>query len=124
MAIDWTKPIQTKDGKPARFLAKLNTDQALNHVIAITHKEDVDYECVAVVNGASGAPWGIVNVPPPDVVLAAINVYPASWKGMNLSNVEPHIDVDTANRAADNSRLALVKISLVNGKVKVEVIKP
>jgi hypothetical protein len=64
--IDWTKPIQTADGRPARVLAtdiRSNTD----HTIAVAVLEG-DHECVVLrrPDGTTTWPttgWNIINAP-------------------------------------------------------------
>ena len=72
--IDWTKPIQTYTGKPARLLGVLKNPSGRNHVVAIG-----EYE-FAVCRYSDGCSRGqgedIINVPlPPRKFVRWVNLY-------------------------------------------------
>ena len=72
MTIDWTKPIQTRDGRKARYLGTLAGDYAYPIVVAVEcrNEETVSYCSNCGVQNPSGkeSTNDIINVPPQPVV--------------------------------------------------------
>jgi len=72
--IDWNKPIETAEGKPARLVyVKPHSDAALRRVIAVLPGTSAEYiitdsECTTYFRNVPepGAQWTPISVPPGD----------------------------------------------------------
>ena len=78
--IDWTKPLQTRDGKPARLLGLLKGRPILSHIVAVPDETDESRECLCIrCNDGSASlgctsPHDIINVPPPRKFVRWVNL--------------------------------------------------
>ena len=111
MTIDWTKPIETMDGQPARVLA---TDLAYHRpvVVAVASK-GADHEAVWLLT-SEGAydtdrPLMVRNVPP-DPIVRYINMYPNGCRG------RAHESRAKADNSAGSSRIACVRVEFKEGQ--------
>jgi len=70
VAVDWTNPIQQRNGTPARFIGTLASGSFWTRVVAIggPGKEHTQSVSEAGCFNASGveSSWDIINVPPPE----------------------------------------------------------
>ena len=115
MTVDWTKPIQTRDGRPARLLGVLKGRPFTSHVVALPEESDTSRECLMIRNSDGSASMGcthpldIINVPPePRKFVRWCNVYPQDVITMYYDRVR-------ADSAALGSRTGCRKIIITEG---------
>lgn len=106
--IDWTKPLQTMDGRPARLLGKLETD-TFPMVVAIKRADGREFEACYTEDGfyylgKVTDTCDLRNVPTKKSRRVWINVYP-EWQAAYQSKEE-------ADRNAHSDRLACIETVL------------
>ena len=78
MTVDWTKPIQTRNGRPARLLGVLDSS-GINHIVAVRIGEFElmrEHLCDGKAASGLGAHNDIINVPPePKRFVRWVNLY-------------------------------------------------
>lgn len=67
--LDWTKPIQTREGNPARLLGVYNSTNEFNHVVAVRDHtgHETSYKVTkwgSYYGGGTQCEENILNVPP------------------------------------------------------------
>ena len=112
MAVDWTKPIQTRDGRPARLLGVLKGIR-VGHVVAY-EKDTSEFVLFRQSDGHSmfdvDSPSDIINVPPePKRFVRWVNVY------SNQDLITVHYDRVRADSSALGSRSGCRKIIITEG---------
>ena len=111
MTIDWTKPIETVDGQPARVLA---TDLAYHRpvVVAVAAK-GADHEAVWLLTSEGSydtdRPLMVRNVPPAPVV-RYFNVYEHDFVSAG------HDSRAEADEGAGPGRIACIRVELKEGQ--------
>lgn len=100
MSIDWSRPIQTKDGRKARYLGKV-IDVTYPHVIALPSNSGGEY--VTQVPDSGGV-HGIENVPERFSFERYVNVYKT---GCELHKTRSHAD-----GCAGESRIARIRVTI------------
>jgi hypothetical protein len=122
MTLDLNKPMQTRDGKPARFLGTINNES--EYIFAIMDEDGSEYVVFRYASGKVeeyGRNSGdIINAPEALTTYQRIyaNVASAStWTGTSYDSLE-------AIGARDHTRsVGILKLTLENGKpVKAELV--
>jgi hypothetical protein len=118
--IDWTKPIQTKNGKAARYLGRLNTKSAYCHVVAVRDSENEDEKQLYNVSdsgkfcGDEKWAWNIINVPQKHVYW--LNVYnPKSPMRHDHVFGQPRRSLESADKNGEG-RIACIRIEFTEGE--------
>lgn len=112
--IDWTKPIQTRNGRKARYLGTVNDGSDYPHVVAVASENRPGLENWAFASD-SGAVAGIssiydvVNVPV--IEERWLNVYKASSRACPM----PHKTAQDADHYADGQSQGKVKVIYHDG---------
>ncbi len=117
MDIDWSKPIQTKTGCPARLLGEINGNQG-NFVVAVSGEQGHEFLRQYYSNGryyrGGVSVVDLENVPPPKRYMWQ-NLYPISFGDRYNSR-------ELADKNAREDRIAVLKLEIVDGlAVSVEV---
>lgn len=112
--IDWNKPLQTKDGRKAEFVRKINNESPFCYMVIITDKDGIEwigfYEESGQFRHNPDASLDLINPPPPKrkevlnspcIVLPFLTVESASrelrdigWKGIVTTFQNHEIEVD------------------------------
>lgn len=114
--IDWTKPIQTRAGLPARMLATDIKSKNGNCIcVAVTYPSGNEVVSAVTLEGlyySNPSDADIINVPEKRV--RYLNIYPGSIYSYN--NRE---DADTAAKRHDNwhNRIACIKVEYMEGQL-------
>ena len=115
MTFDPTKPVRTRDGKPARIIA---TDLKSDHpiVAAVKDKNGDEYHYGYTKNGHwiddsyEGA-IDLVNIPEKHELW--VNVYDSCFGGFNL---KPHATREAADNNAREARIACLHLTFEEGE--------
>jgi hypothetical protein len=111
MAIDWTKPVQTRDGRKVRVLCTDGPDlwySVIGMVDGRLCPETWTIDGVHFANGVTSN-LDIINTPdPPVTVTRWVNVYSGGRSGYLHSDLLP--DRATADRHACPDRIACVPV--------------
>ena len=80
--VDWSKPIQTRDGRPARYLCEIKRKSLCTRLVAIT-TDGEEATMVVDMDGQTSGSWGwalnIINVPPKKLTGEFwVNIYPGN----------------------------------------------
>lgn len=110
--IDWTKPIQTRDGKPARFMGKLETHAPFRFIVAVQlapPDERLTF-CDAAGDTYFRSELQIVNRPEPKRTgKFFVNVY----QGYSAVG---HATREFADFNAGSERMACIEVNWVEGQ--------
>jgi hypothetical protein len=115
--IDWTKPIQTRDGRPARYLGSLKGCDT--HVVAIACNDNWERETTELVDDAgeakfSGCGDGVVNAP--SKLRGWMNIYESVSSLCPFTLDTVYHDEDDAHRNAGPGRIACVRVEFEEGE--------
>jgi len=113
MAIDWTKPVQTRGGRKVRVLCTDAPDSQYPVIGLIDGSGDPETWTIGGVYAANGATSNldIINTPdPPVTVTRWVNVYSGGRSGCLHSDLLP--DRATADRHACPDRIACVPVTI------------
>lgn len=119
MTIDWTKPIQTRKGYPARFLGTVQSDEGLTHAVAIKFPwRESEYVETVTIGGAFDPTYyaehecDIINaLPEPKYIWLNVYEWPDGdvtadeWNKRNEADV--YADSDPAIK-----RIARIKLNI------------
>jgi hypothetical protein len=100
-ALDWNKPLQTRDGRKARLLGKLNGRPDSGYLVAVADEHGVE----TLLIGEE-----VINVPQRIKREVWLNVYPD--RASDNANVSPWRTRELANRYSYDNRIACVKVSI------------
>lgn len=119
MAVDWSKPIQTRRGEPARLLGEIK-GVGFTHFVAVQRHvgDEVGYGVFASGHASSAytnSEQDIVNVPEIETVYA--NIFYGGWTAKWRDTL-----ADT-KRVHQEPSVGIVKITIEDGKaVRAEIV--
>ena len=111
--IDWTKPIQHVDGRPARLVCS-DCDNIYSHIVLVRfHDGEAAYYCKS--DGSANICQLIVNVPePPKVHELWLNVYRYADETVAYTHSSRQI-ADAIIEQPEN-RIARIKVTFTEGQ--------
>lgn len=121
MAVDWDKPIQTKDGRLARFLGLRNHPTHPRVVAVPTYRDGVSFECVDTYTEGGRLyeqnPMhnsNIINVPQKHVRWQNVYEYPFGPRASGFFATREA--ANAADEEAHLSRIACIRIEFEEGE--------
>ena len=116
MAIDWTKPIQTRDGREVRIWtreAKCHRDKPVRgEVLSATGWRDFVWSADGTYDRPGISEWDLVNVPDEQTVW--VNVY--YYGGTSPFVLHGHGSREEADESEASGRIACVPLSFREGE--------
>lgn len=113
MSVDWSRPIQTRDGRPARLLGELNVKQGnpYKKVVAVISEYGTHERAIICRSDGVAQRKGprITNVPRKHVRWVNMYDYRDGISGLYSSR-------EAADRGAIESRIACIRIEFEEGE--------
>ena len=108
--VDWSKPIQTRGGQPARLVTVIKG--TFNHVVVVDDKQVIQVTEGGLWQGEPYAePMDIVNVPPKKMTGEFwVNIYPDG------SSAAGHLSRAEADKLASTNRVACKRVQWTEGE--------
>lgn len=108
MSIDWSKPIQTKDGRKAELLKTLKNDVVKWPHVVYVDGVNYDYITHAKDSGETNTSTELENAPERFSFERWVNVYPDG----RVYDFGGSTSRAAADRVADNSRIACIRVTI------------
>lgn len=109
--VDWTKPIQTKDGRRARVLCKDRATIGDDCVVVLVKNKDQLETPHCVTDSGFGGLFTIINVP--EQVEKYVNVYANDPHGLAIAS---HDTLQKAEKYAGPGRTQRIMLVFVGGR--------